>query len=48
VPRIVPYPGGMLIAQGTDFGMLFHAAVGFVRLGMLLNLTLPFPGRKNP
>jgi len=48
VPRIVPYPGGMLIAQGADFGMLFHAAVGFVPLGMLLNLTLPFQGRKNP
>ena len=44
----MPYPGGMLIAQGTDFGMLFHAAVGFVPLEMLLNLTLPFPGRKNP
>ena len=44
----MPYPGDMLIAQGTDFGMLFHAAVGFVRLGMLLNLILPFQGRKHP
>lgn len=48
MPRIVPYPGGMLIAQGADFGMLFHVADGFVRLGILLNLALPFPGEKNP
>jgi hypothetical protein len=39
---LVPYLGGMLLAFGAGFAILFYLAAGFVMLSLALIITLSY------